>query len=352
MKIMYRNLKSGEIKLMAQTLDDLWYLSQLIDEDDLVSGKTERKIKLGREEEGKAVKKTFTVKLKIEQVEFHETSNRLRISGIIIEAPENIPRGVYQTIDVEEGTVIKIQKEKWLKYQLDKINEASKVKFTKILLCILDRDIAYFVILKSQGYEILSELHGDVEKKYDKSNKGKAFYPEIIKKLEEYNDRFKIENIIIASPAFWKEELLKEIKNEILRKKIVPATCSSVDKTGIEEVLKRPELKTVLKDERIAKEASLIEDLLREISKEGAAVYGFKEAESAGNGGAVKLLLVTDKLIRKMRGENEFKKLESIMKQVDSLKGEVFILNSKNEPGKKLDSLGGIAALLRYKLNY
>ena len=53
-----------------------------------------------------------------------------------------------------------------------------------------------------------------------------------------------------------------------------------------------------------------------------------------------------------MRSENEFKKLEGIMKQVDSLKGEVFILNSKNEPGKKLDSLGGIAALLRYKLNY
>lgn len=351
MKVIFKNLKTGEIKLLAQTLDDLWYLSQVIDEGDLVTGRTERKIKVGKEEE-KSAKKTFTVKLKTEQVEFHESSNRLRISGIIVEAPETIPKGVHQTIDVEEGTAVKIQKEQWLGYQLEKIKEASSAKFTRILLCILDRELAYFVVLKSQGYEILAELHGEVEKKYDKSIKGKGFYPEIIKKLEEYNDRLKLDKLILASPAFWKEDLLKEIKNDALRKKIVTATCSSVDKTGIEEILKRPELKNVLKDERIAKEASLIEDLLREISKDGAVTYGYKEVENSANGGAVKTLLVTDKLISKLKSQGEYNKIDNLMKLVDKLKGEIFILNSRNDPGKRLDSLGGIAALLRYRMNY
>ena len=351
MKVIFQNLKTGEIKLLAQTLDDLWYLSQVIDEGDLVTGRTERKIKVGKEEE-KSAKKTFTVKLKTEQVEFHESSNRLRISGIIIEAPETIPKGVHQTIDVEEGTAIKIQKEQWLGYQLEKIKEASSAKFTRILLCILDRELAYFVLLKSQGYEILAELHGDVEKKYDKSVKGKGFYPEIIKKLDEYNDRLKLEKIILASPAFWKEDLLKEIKNDSLRKRIVTATCSSVDKTGIEEVLKRPELKTVLKDERIAKEASLMEDVLKEISRDGAVTYGFNDVENAANSGAVKTLLVTDKLIHRLKASGEYKKIDRLMKSADNLKGEIFVLNSKNDPGKRLDSLGGIAALLRYKSNY
>jgi LysR family hydrogen peroxide-inducible transcriptional activator len=44
--------------------------------------------------------------------------------------------------------------------------------------------------------------------------------------------------------------------------------------------------------------------------------------------------------------------IDSLMKIVDSTKGEILIINSDNEAGKKLDGLGGIAAILRYKLNY
>ena len=40
------------------------------------------------------------------------------------------------------------------------------------------------------------------------------------------------------------------------------------------------------------------------------------------------------------------------MKIVDSTKGEILIISSENEAGKKLDGLGGIAAILRFKLNY
>ena len=46
MKILKRNLKKGEIKLRIENLDDLWYLSQIIDSNDLVSGSTLRKIKI------------------------------------------------------------------------------------------------------------------------------------------------------------------------------------------------------------------------------------------------------------------------------------------------------------------
>ena len=41
-----------------------------------------------------------------------------------------------------------------------------------------------------------------------------------------------------------------------------------------------------------------------------------------------------------------------MIKTVDSEKGDIPIINSKNDAGKKLDGLGGIAAILRYKLNY
>ena len=50
--------------------------------------------------------------------------------------------------------------------------------------------------------------------------------------------------------------------------------------------------------------------------------------------------------------EGKFEELDGIIKIVDSSKGDIHIINSKNDAGKKLDGLGGIAAILRYKLNY
>ena len=37
---------------------------------------------------------------------------------------------------------------------------------------------------------------------------------------------------------------------------------------------------------------------------------------------------------------------------VESMRGTINIISSDNDAGKKLDGLGGIGALLRYKLNY
>ena len=63
MKIIHKDLKKGIIKIKAQNLDDLWYLSHIIDKGDLISGKTERKIQLGTEK-SRQVKKLIFVTLK------------------------------------------------------------------------------------------------------------------------------------------------------------------------------------------------------------------------------------------------------------------------------------------------
>ena len=44
--------------------------------------------------------------------------------------------------------------------------------------------------------------------------------------------------------------------------------------------------------------------------------------------------------------------LENLMKFVEQSKGEVHIISSDNEAGKKLDGLTGVAAILRFKLEY
>jgi len=353
MKQIYFELKKGELKLKVENMDDLWCLSHIIEQGDLVRGKTIRKIKIGESDQRKVniIKRNIFIEIRIESIEFHEYSSVLRVSGVITQGPEDIPKGSYHTFNLEQGSVITIIKKQWLKFQIDKLKQAS-VETKKILVCVLDRDDVCFGLLKKQGFNLLSEIKGDVEKKADIKTRTGNFYGEVINKLYDYVKRYKIENIILASPAFWKEDLMKNIKDDEIKKKITLATCSCSGKEAIDEVLKRPEVKNVLSQQRIAKELKLVESLLEEISKNNLAVYGLKETEKAVTAGAVEKLLVTDGIIQKTRLNKSYEKIDQMMKNTESMKGSVNIIGSDHDGGKKLDGLGGIAAILRYKLNY
>lgn len=346
--------KKQEIKLQVETLDDLWYLSAIISPGDFIKGKTLRKIKLGGEDDRKAkiIKKPITLKILVERIEFSKTSDILRVSGKIKEGPEDVKLDSYHTFNVELSSTITIIKEEWLKFQLDKLKESTQDSKTNILILVHDREEAYFALLKKYGYDLLSSVSGDVQKKVDTEVKESSFYPLLIKQLKAYDEKYKFSNIIIASPAFWKEDLLKKVSDSELKSKIITATCSSVGNNGIDEVLKRPETKKALQRERASKEMSAVEALLEEISKEGVGVYGLKQTENAVFAGAVKELLITDKLIMRSREKGDYSLLDSILKTVEKSKGSILIISSDHEGGQKLDGLGGIGAILRYKLNY
>ncbi|MBW3016510.1 mRNA surveillance protein pelota [Candidatus Woesearchaeota archaeon] len=348
MKITHKNLKQGEIKVLVETPEDLWYLSQIIDAGDTIKGKTPRKIK--PTEEAEATKRMVYVAITTEKVEF--TADTLRIGGKITEGPEDVPRGSYHTFAIEPKSTITIIKQHWYGYQLDRLEEATEAKQAKIIICVFDREEAYFALMKRTGAEVLSHIKGEVEKKRITTKITTSFYQQIIKQLEQYNERYKLDYIILASPSFWKEELLKELKNENLKKKIIQATCSSTDEQAINEVLKREEVSTALKQERTSKEIVLVEKVLSEIAKKGAVVYGMKATEEAANAGAIETLLITDTLIQKLRQENKFEQADKIMRTTDKQKGKVAIISGEHSGGKKLDGIGGIAALLRYKLSY
>ncbi|MDP2907309.1 MAG: mRNA surveillance protein pelota [Nanoarchaeota archaeon] len=356
MKVLGSDFRKGFCKLKVENLDDLWVLSQVIDPKDLVKGRTFRKIKLGGGDDRKSnvIKKPVTLTIQVEKIDFDKSS--LRVSGIIKEGPEDIPHGSHHTIEVEENSVITIEKESWLGFQIEKIKEASSGKESKVLICVMDRDEACFALMKKYGYEYLSEISGRVEKKEveDKTLKDKEFYNQVISILEEYVQRYNIGFIVLASPAFWKDDLMKvlEQKNKSLASKVTLATCNSFGNNAINEVLSRPEVKSVLKQERVVRETELVEELFVEIAKNGLAVYGVEQTKSAAESGAIKTLLVTDRLIYEMREKNEYDKLDSIMRMVDKTKGDVFIISEEHDAGKKFQGLGGIGGILRYRLNY
>ncbi|MCF7871975.1 mRNA surveillance protein pelota [Candidatus Woesearchaeota archaeon] len=343
MKILGKDLKKGNIGIRITDEEDLWSLSHIISEGDLIRGKTERKIKIGSDENFKVVRKTIFLKIKTEKVEYEPENNSLRVLGTIIEGPEEVSIGSHHSFNIEIRDTINIEKN-WALYDLKKLEEATKPK-SQILLVAFDREEVMFGITKRNGYDLLSEFKGDVQKKDEQDEKKGNFYKEISKQIEEYNSRYTPDKIIIASPAFWKEYLEKEINKEI-KKKILKANISEVNKTSFNELLKRPELNKALENERTSRELQAIENIMTAINHEKAC-YGIKETKQKINEGAVKFLVISENMLKKMKDENKYEEIDNLLKLAQSMQSEISFIIGK-EPMQKLDSLGGIAGTLRW----
>ena len=152
-------------------------------------------------------------------------------------------------------------------------------------------------------------------------------------------------HIIIAGPGFTKDDLRKILAEHHadLSYRITMDEASSIGKSGFQEVLRRGAVSTVLEESRIAREAKLIEDLMREIATGGKAAYGFEEVKSAADFGAIESLLVLDTVARRREADD-------LMREVSNARGKVVVFSSEFEPGQRLESLGGIATILRFKI--
>ncbi|MBN2881695.1 mRNA surveillance protein pelota [Candidatus Woesearchaeota archaeon] len=349
MKILNLDRRKKELKVVPENLDDLWVLSQVVDVGDTIRAVTERKIKLGNGDERKTqiIKKKIVLDVVLEKIEFHKYTNNLRLSGKILEGKEDISSGSYHTITIEPGMDLSVRKKELLNYQVKKIEEHSK-KRDSILICTLDRGSATIFRLFSFGYEIVSKLKGNVQKKDLLEEKASDFFVEVSKALEEEDSRNNYDKIVVASPQFWHTYLQNSLSKTKINSKVTLAVCNAVGENGIKEILSNTELKKVLQNSISAEEISLVEELLENISKDKLATYGLHETENAANMGAIKDLLLTDKFVQKTREEGKFLKIENIIKTVESTGGKVHIISFEHEGGKKLNGLGGIASIKRY----
>ena len=350
MKILRKDYRKGVLRLKIETLDDLWFLHYVIEANDYVTTKTFRKIKVNTENKrNKNIsKKTVVLTIKIEKVFFSKYTDVLRVSGTVVEGKEDIPAGSYHTFSLEIGTELKLEKKIFLKYHIDKINEAVQNDNEKILIVIHDREEAIFAELKKYGYEILCTIKGQVRKKLEKNQEKGNFFELIKKTILDYEKTNNFTRIVIASPSFWKEYMQK-IMDENISSKITYGTVSSISINGINEAMKRPELQHALKKQRFFNETQIVDRLLKEILQGNKAEYGIDALASHAGTGAVSEIFITNEFIQKTRKNEEFEKMENLIKQIESMNGKTHLISSDHEGGKKLDGLGGIGLILRYK---
>ncbi|MFQ6009701.1 MAG: mRNA surveillance protein pelota [Candidatus Aenigmatarchaeota archaeon] len=327
------DLKHGIARITPESSDDLWILSDMITPGSLVKARTVRSVEVRREERKEKVgKRPMTLKIKVEKVELAES---LRLGGKIIEGPEDISYG-WHTLDITPGTFLTVEKE-WKKWEVDKIRAAAKPT-EPVHVAILDESEYDLYLVRERKRHLLRLLGPGHAKKEGKSRKPE-YFGEIIADLK----RREIRHLVIAGPGFIKDELAKEIreKEPELARKMVIEGCSHTGELGFSEVIKRKVLERITKQSRISEETAAVEKFLEELGKEGKMAYGLEEVKKAAQAGAVQTLLISDKKVR----ENE-----ELMEMVDKTRGKMMIISSEHPAGERLLAMGGIAALLRYKL--
>jgi protein pelota len=345
MQIIKKNLKYGEITVKITDVEDLWHLSHIIDKSDVVRGQTERKIKIGNDENAKTVRKPMYLVLGVEKIEYEPENNSLRILGPIKEGPDDISLGSYHSFNVSEKDIITIVKEKWAKYEIDRLSEAEKPK-TVSLLVLFDREEAIIAFLTRKGYQKIAEIKGDVQKKSDDEKKKGDFYKEIYDKIIECEKRTNVNNLIVASPAFWKDYLLAKFSDEHKKKTII-ATISDVSESAIGELMRRPELNKALENQRMSQELKEIEELMKAISDE-KAFYGLVESKEKILLGSAEKVYVSENFLKKIKEKENYEEIDDLLMTAEDMNSRIYIFTS-SEPCHKLDSLGGIAGISRWK---
>jgi len=353
-KIVEIDHKEGKIIIHIDTFDDLYALYSFIRVGDLVTAKTTRRLKL---REGESSRKTMILTIEVEKVSFQEFAERLRITGIIREGPERfVSIGSYHTINVNVGDTITIVRPSGLsEEELEPLKDAVSLSEHKpIILVAIEEGEATVGILTSYGLKVYATVRKnvyakDTPKEYDSLLK--SFFADLISVINELISQYDPIAIIIGGPGFTKEHF-QEYLGDRLNKEIpiIVDNVTSGTVAGLYELIRRGTPSKAIEEQRVAKEAMLIEDLIAHLSKkDNLAVYGLKETEEAVNYGLVKILLISMDLIRTSDIETR-ERIFNMIKTAKAYRGEIIFISSLHPMGKQFKAFGGIAAILRYPI--
>ncbi len=331
LKILFKDLKKGLIKLHINVPEDLWYLSTLIKKGDIISGTTFRAVKFGNKEERKPV----WIKMIVESVNFSSYEGRLRILGVIKEGKpdEFIQVGKHHGMDLRVGDKITIEKD-WLKSELDKLNEAVREsKKPRATVVLIDDKKALIANIVAYGFDVLNEIYFNVSKRMTDKEVDKErqrFYEKIRQFLST-------KLVIIGGPGFEKEKFKDYLMKKGFEVRVVDVGYAEI--SSLKELSERGILDEVLGIMRLRMEEDLFNEFLRHLMREdGLAVYGVKEVKQAIALGAVGKLLVDISMLK-----NE--EIRSVLRDAENI-GAKIILSTID----KIKGFGGLIAILRYPL--
>jgi len=346
MRIEVLDGRRGVLRVRIDNEDDLWLLSILVSPGDLVKALTLRDVSLGYEKR----RVPMILTLRVLKTEFQPFTNRLRIHGVVIEGPDRFGvRGSHHTISVDVGSEVTIYKQSWSPKLLDELLRL--VRPIRLLLVALDFDEYAIALIQSQGVKIIDSKSISLPISDDLIEKVKSdVFKEIAKRIIESAQRLGVNSVIIASPGSLKDELASIVRELASWLKIYTDTIANGGYAGIQELLNRDSIHKVLHDLAVAEATKVLTEFEYLLAKDSnRVVYGLDDVELSAELGAVEKLVIVDEMLSsfdEVRG-----RVERLLREVAEKGGRVIIVPTDSPPGQRVRVLGGVIAILRYRLD-
>ncbi|MCL2786022.1 MAG: mRNA surveillance protein pelota [Methanomassiliicoccaceae archaeon] len=345
MRLLDQDPINGSMRVQIETEDDIWHLFNVLETNDVLTASTTRRDEKASDKlrAERAEKKRMTLSVRAEKIEFSDSDLRLRVLGVITDGPQDI--GQHHTLMFEPGETLTVTKERWRETQTERLRKAVfESKRPMVVFVSLDQDDASVAVLRQFGLKEIASIRSMRSgKQYAEKETASGYHDEIISKLSSVTEEGM--PLVLLGPGFEKELLAesgKRVRPDIFAKAHVHHTGQS-GMAGINELMKKGMGANILRESRVASEMEAVERLMEEIGKDGPGTYGPDHVAKAAAAGAVETLLILDSLVRE-------KDHDIVVRDTEDQKGNVIIVSERHDAGRQLAALGGIAAILRYKI--
>jgi protein pelota len=343
-RLLGQDKRARSMKLRPDTLDDLWHLYNLVEKGDHVTATTQRTVNVPRgEDEQKVAKRTLTLTVKVDRVEFHDFANRLRVLGEIVGTEE---QGRHHTLNIEPLDELTVAKPRdWRDHQVQRVTEAVRAGQRPLVVFVaIEEGEATLAVLRQFGLQEAGTISGPSSgKRTGKEEDRGPWFGEILLGLKQLVPETGA--VLVVGPGFAKDKFLAWLKDhdrDMAKRCLVDSTAHA-GVVGIREAMKRGLVDRVDKEARVAIETRMVEKVLEAIAAQSPSAYGEAEVKRALEAGAASLLLVTDRMVREGNAE-------ALLAFAKGTQCEAHVISTGHEAGKRLDLMGGSAALLRYAM--
>ncbi|KUJ22979.1 uncharacterized protein LY89DRAFT_574047 [Mollisia scopiformis] len=363
---------SGTITLFPEEPEDMWHAYNLIAVNDLLRAFAIRRVTTESSTGTTKSERVHTLlTIRVTGLDFDPQAGQLHVSGRVTEENKWVRVGAFHTLDIELRRDFTLEKnEGWDSVSLDVVKEAIRQDKEGVVPAVVMQEGIANICLITEHQTVLKQR---VETGIPKKRSGRSadhdkgmvrFYETLLDTLKRHIDLAQKRPLLLASPGFTAAGFKKYIIDDATRRgeKAIMANkdnflvvhSSSGHLHSLNEVLKSSEVLNKLKDTKYARETRYMDDFMALLRQDdGRAWYGPTEVEKAvekgavGRGGGV--LLINNSLFRSQE-IGVRKRWVALVDKVKEEGGEARVLSSDHESGKRLEGLGGIAAILTFPL--
>lgn len=344
--------------VISEDADDLFSLRRIIEGGDYVIADSTRVIKqvgeYARPDKGERIK--VRVSIRVENISFDQSIDRLRIAGIITASSnELVSKGTHHSLTLRVGDSITIDKgRKWSNLEINILRKSGDT--SGFILIAIDTQEAAIAKLSGTHLEIIPNIYsGKSGKRYPqavkKDSKTESFFDDIARTISGLliveKDRFRA---IIFGPGETKRRFYNFLSTTTDIDKNVFLVLEGIDvagEDGIYVFLRSSAMKEVMKTSKLASVSSIVDEIMSLVSKgENKFAIGIHEVQNAASIKAISNLVLSDSIFR-TAAESEVIRLLNLL---EGQGAKVYAVDSSTDIGMRVSALGGVVALLRYAI--